>query len=669
MDILELDSDLLPLGATPLHLAVHNSTKAVSMLLESYSKQDPAIDQPDSHGRTPLCVALQNARFEAARLLIEAGANLDAQFIGKDKTISEVLVECSYHSFVTTLIWKNVKLKLDPEYLRVLLHSAAYEGNDELLQRILDTYEVEVDNVDHMTRTPLHYASQMGRVTSVEVLLRHGATVTSQDSGGSTPLHLACACGHMTIVELLLQDWACPSPGVVLNSPDSRSCSCAHVALYQRQFKVLEYLLEHFRSSLDLKRVDRNGHSLPGLLFYCRFMLNILPHATPVTLPYLSAEEATWVLHSATYEGDLQTVLHSLPMANVNAFDFTQHTPLILASMLGYVEICKALIEGGADPNMADEVGRSPLHWACENNHLKVIAYLLSLCTINPTLFFDSYSRPLSSELLELLLEYFANNVAAVRPAHWQKWLSLAARNPRITQTEFSRLVNRICPQDWAKALAQTKYEYIPTTHKDDPRSYLSPYVEEESSADIKNYQVIQAQLIQLRPYKTFKKIRKDYTPFKCMKCPPLLKAFKKIPTQKDVPDKYQSHSQKTTFYPLHEAALSGNRAVFDFILDEVKYSSVSLLRSVLIDIKDDCGQSVIELMARKFAIFENRFNSSLIEDIKERFSFSLPKSLKYEVALFHYLIVSSSPSAVKHTLRKEERSKYIPSRTPLDKW
>ncbi len=53
-------------------------------------------------------------------------------------------------------------------------------------------------------RTPLHIASEMGRVDVVKVLLAAGADVRAQNKGGDTPLHFAAARGRVEAVKALL---------------------------------------------------------------------------------------------------------------------------------------------------------------------------------------------------------------------------------------------------------------------------------------------------------------------------------------------------------------------------------------------------------------------------------------------------------------------------------
>lgn len=660
---LEIHQDLLPSGASPLHVAVNNQNpQAVASLLDYHEKHDIPIDSLDKHGRTPLFVALQNGRFESAALLIKAGANT----LGNGQSLADTLIRPVYHPLVTRLVSENAKLQLDAGYLRALLHPAAHDGRTEFLRELLETYEVEVDCVDEMKRTALHYASLGGHNSSVELLLRYGATVDLRDCGGSTPLHLACSRGHLEVLEQLLQDWVVCSDDIdhSLNIQDSKLRTCTHVSLYHKQFKVFSYLLEKFRPSLGLDLEDSSGHSICGLLYYYRFTLNLLPPDN--RLPYLSIEEATWDLHCAVYHGNLEKAKHALLLAKVDCFDHMQHTPFMLAARMGHFKICEALIDAGADPNLADHTGKDPLYWASRNQHFDVVRYLISLHSINPIGFFEQFCETLHLELLDVLFEYFSNFVSASKPLHWQKWLSLAARNPMIGRASFSRLVGYICPHDWLENLAKDKYRHKVEVWKPCCYPCLSLYTEEQQEEEKKDAHDI---LMRLKKRVHCKKARKSVIPFKCTRIPPPSMRFRKLFNFKESLSakserKWRDSMQwknSLSFHPLHDAAASGNLEVLDYILTETQRQSNALVETLLFEVKNHSRQCVVEIMARNPAKFGQRL-AMLTDKIEARACLELPpKSLLFEDALLYGLLLSSGS-------RHRERLS-VPLPHPLNQW
>lgn len=68
------------------------------------------------------------------------------------------------------------------------------------------------------------------------------------------------------------------------------------------------------------------------------------------------------------------TVLISWPKTKVEARNRQDESPLMLASLKGYTEICQQLIARGADVN---KPGWAPLHYAATHGHLAVLTLLL----------------------------------------------------------------------------------------------------------------------------------------------------------------------------------------------------------------------------------------------------------------------------------------------------
>ncbi len=60
-----------------------------------------------------------------------------------------------------------------------------------------------------------------------------------------------------------------------------------------------------------------------------------------------------------------------------------KYYPLHNACKNGYLEIVKAVVEAGADPERRDGWGRSPVHCAAMYSHKEVLVYLIRDCKCN----------------------------------------------------------------------------------------------------------------------------------------------------------------------------------------------------------------------------------------------------------------------------------------------
>ncbi len=90
------------------------------------------------------------------------------------------------------------------------LHRAAKIGDIEAVTELLkkpDT-KVTVNAVDENGFTPLMYASIIGDVSIIEMLLDNGADVNAQNQSGATALMLAAKYNHMKTCKMLVQSGA-----------------------------------------------------------------------------------------------------------------------------------------------------------------------------------------------------------------------------------------------------------------------------------------------------------------------------------------------------------------------------------------------------------------------------------------------------------------------------
>jgi ankyrin repeat protein len=84
-------------------------------------------------------------------------------------------------------------------------------------------------------------------------------------------------------------------------------------------------------------------------------------------------------LLEASEESNLPEVSRLLSIgADVNVKDSNGATPLIRASKNDHVQVVIELLDHGADIEAKDGVGDAPLHWACAHGHVAVVNELMS---------------------------------------------------------------------------------------------------------------------------------------------------------------------------------------------------------------------------------------------------------------------------------------------------
>ena len=158
------------------------------------------------------------------------------------------------------------------------------------LTSILEREYANVDAIDKLGATALHWASMQGNAEAITLLLRWKANVNLPDLGGSPALHGACASGSVQSVELLL------AAGANVNTP----CKRGRTALFW---------------------LDNSGEAIINLIVQRCANLNSLNY------------RGETALHQAAQRDDRHSIISSLieAGANFNVQDANGYTPTLAA--------------------------------------------------------------------------------------------------------------------------------------------------------------------------------------------------------------------------------------------------------------------------------------------------------------------------------------------------
>jgi ankyrin repeat protein len=198
----------------------HGDGPAVTELLR---RQPELITAADEYDKTGLHWAAEKDRVEIARLLLDAGADIEAKTNWGDtplkwaatlgsSNVAELLLGRGAHGFTLTVAaalgkLDEVKTMLgsDPDLSAVsnALYGAARNGHTEVVKYLLDQ-GAAIDTKGFFGGTGLHWAAINGHRETVELLIARGANLELRDEQfNSTPEGWAAEGGHAEIVDLL----------------------------------------------------------------------------------------------------------------------------------------------------------------------------------------------------------------------------------------------------------------------------------------------------------------------------------------------------------------------------------------------------------------------------------------------------------------------------------
>ncbi|XP_046383814.1 ankyrin-3-like [Ischnura elegans] len=399
-------------GYTAIHFASEvGSSDMVAMLLAKGAEVDEL-----GNGYTPLHIATMHGFVVVADLLIKHGADVNCVCTSVDNeghTPMHWAVENGSHEMVTSLL--NAAAKVD-EYANgyTPLHIAAMHGFF-LVAELIIKHKADVNcvctSVEKEGYTPIHLAVEKGSHETVMSLLYAGANV-NEYANGYTPLHVAALKGQSYIAVDLLNEGAdvnCITAGKYVEG-----YSPIFLAVMKGHIKVARVLLKYgcrvddhdpCGKSILLISVEREDVGMVELILQHSPDVNKECNRKSLVAPWPGTEMAWGIiskrllqygftvspcdvdnydfLFHAIGNGFFNVVESLLKYgANVNHLWYSRSLcrkffPLHYALVCRQFEIAELLIAFKADVNVRDEIGRTPLFYAMESRHSKIMHSLL----------------------------------------------------------------------------------------------------------------------------------------------------------------------------------------------------------------------------------------------------------------------------------------------------
>jgi len=317
----------------------------------------------ENGGNTPLHVAVQEGSQEIAEMLIAAGAAIDA-LNERGETPLHIASSIGLPAMVRLLCHSGADVNVAGFSGCLPAHLAAKTGHKGIIRVLLDrgTY---VNATDNDSRSVIHTAAAAGHEATVALLLEYGADLNAQDVHGRTPVHDAVQSGDLSIVYMLCGSGADPL------ALDLENISPLHIAAEQGSDIIVRELI---CLGANVLTRDLKGRTP---LHYCssskqpsvgavRMLLEAGADADALDNDMVSA------LHLACEQGS-DTIVRELVRrgADSQLRDLKGRTPLhyCCVSKQSSVAVARTLLEAGADVNQLDFESASALHLAAEQGH------------------------------------------------------------------------------------------------------------------------------------------------------------------------------------------------------------------------------------------------------------------------------------------------------------
>ncbi|XP_046358020.2 transient receptor potential cation channel subfamily A member 1-like isoform X2 [Haliotis rufescens] len=379
-DVTAINSKCMP----PMHLAADGGLlKSLEALLKH---DDVDVNQRGEDGITALHLCALKNQDRCAGLLLEYNA--------------KVCITCNYGFYPIHLAAKSASA----ETLEVLIQAGIKNGYKR---------EAMLSFKDMENNMPLHSAVHGGDLKVVEVCLKAGAPVNAQQDDKSTPLHFACAQGNLDMIRTM-HDMQTDNFLSAIFITDVQNMTPLHRAAIFNHVPVVEFLIDKgadvnakdiqertplllaaskggwetvtclLSNKADIKAKDHNNRNFMHLAVKFGGKLNQFGCSILQGIQHYLNEKDDFgctPLHYASKEGHLLAIDDLLNMgAVISPKNNMKQSPFHFAARYGRFNTCKRLLESQNGANIINETdgdGRTALHLAALNGHVKVVTLLL----------------------------------------------------------------------------------------------------------------------------------------------------------------------------------------------------------------------------------------------------------------------------------------------------
>lgn len=341
---------------TALHYAViFQQKETVRLLIE----KGAAFNNSDmDYGMVPLHYAAINGNIDIADLLLSKGAEIDVDDNFGWTPLHKAVIY-NRDKMIEFLLKKGSNVDIDDETGRTPIHNAVIQGN-KLIINLLLSYGANINLTDNEGRSSLHHAIKWEVDNSlVELLLIHGADVNLEDNYGITPLREAELIKNDNLIDLLKSKGA---KIVKTNKNDNNN-------LTDKKFILNEFVMD--------KNNNKQNNDNDIINYECKNMITRILRKK--TIEDINKHDNTGLalLHRAIMNTNINAADVLINNgADVNIEDISGKTPLHYCAIYDLrdmdnelyregklLEFAKKLILSGAKVNKTDNEGKTPLHY------------------------------------------------------------------------------------------------------------------------------------------------------------------------------------------------------------------------------------------------------------------------------------------------------------------
>lgn len=371
--------------------------------IKQFLKEGADINGRDTRGRTPVMAATHSNQVAVVKALVLAGADINL----RDHQLDNPFLYAGAEGLMDILrlaIEAKADTKLTNRFGGTALIPAAERGHVDIVKELLTRTNVDVNHVKNLGWTALLEAILLSNGGErhqqiVQLLVDHGADTQIPDKNKITPLEHARARGFTKIEQILVEARKRDlnlisvasqgdieavkkilSGGVNIHAQDENGVTALIAAAYRNDLAIANLLIE---AGADVNKKDQSQQSAYLISTSDGFLdLLKLTLRNGADVHSLDQFRGTGLVRAAD-RGHVEIIRELLKTdIKINHVNNLGWTALLEAIILGggssrHVEVVRLLVDAGADVNLADGKGVTPLVHTQQRGYQEMVQILL----------------------------------------------------------------------------------------------------------------------------------------------------------------------------------------------------------------------------------------------------------------------------------------------------
>ncbi|MXQ80192.1 hypothetical protein E5288_WYG006386 [Bos mutus] len=378
-------------NASPLHHAAEEGQVELMEMIVNESSCE-VLNVMDDYGNTPLHWAAGKNQVESVKFLLSKGANPNLRNCSMMAPL-HVAVQGGYNDVMKVLIeHSSTDVNLEGENGNTALIITCFTDNSEAMQLLLNKGAKPCKS-NKWGCFPIHQAAFSGAKKCMEIILKFGeehgysrlSHINFVNSGKASPLHMAVQSGDLDMIKMCLDN------GAQLDLLEKGKCTALHFAATQGATEIVKLMVSSYSGNSDIvNEVDGNHETLLHrqvltcvLSSFSGGIMEQIHMSGPLFPPYFPFHVVPQLHEKIGLQKDEEEnlVMYFIFLYYSYLKSYPNQNPIVdfeRASLFDHHELADYLISVGADIDITDSEGRSPLLLATASASWNTVNLLLS---------------------------------------------------------------------------------------------------------------------------------------------------------------------------------------------------------------------------------------------------------------------------------------------------